>query len=161
MSLNPAPMTRHRYACCLRGLPQLAVRRRPRCVGGFRNRSSNPVGSTGYLLIIALATVVIPLFASYYRKNPRPNAALTIFLADAICSVVLEFTLPKDGCSCRMTTLNSWIMEPLQAPTFRRSSISPLSPSGIPKLRSVFKTAMETILMWILWRPSCCFPLFS
>jgi len=64
-------------------------------------RSSHSAGATGYLLIVAFditfATVVVPLFGCFYAANPSPRAALLSIIGGAICRIVLEFALPKDG----------------------------------------------------------------
>ena len=56
---------------------------------------------TGYLLIVAfdivLASVVTPLVACFYVRNPSPRAALLSTITGTVTRVILEFTLPKDG----------------------------------------------------------------
>ena len=88
------------------------------CIGSFY-RSSKSSGATGYLLIVAfdivLATVVPILFGAFYVKNPSPRAAFLSVCTGAVCRIVLEFTLPKDG----------YLILPFQYEEFLKYGVSP------------------------------------
>lgn len=56
---------------------------------------------TGYFLIVAFDCVfaagVVPLFALIYWKGIKPEAGFLSLLAGAVCRIILEIALPKDG----------------------------------------------------------------
>lgn len=70
-------------------------------IASFYENPSHSAGATGYLLIVAfdivLAGCVVPIFTSFYVKDPSPNAGFCAMLGGTVLRVVLEFSLPKDG----------------------------------------------------------------
>lgn len=63
--------------------------------------ASTRPNETGYFLIVAFDCVfaagVVPLFALVYWKNIKPEAGFLSLVAGALCRIILEIALPKDG----------------------------------------------------------------
>ena len=61
-------------------------------IGAYYRNSSSAASATGYLLIVAfdivLASIIAPLFACYYIRNPSPRCSS---LSGIVTRVVLEF----------------------------------------------------------------------